>query len=303
MRRLLTVHAHPDDESSKGAATTARYADEGAAVVLVTCTGGEAGEVLNPSCDAVAPERMTEVRRLELEAATAILGFTSVHQLGYLDSGWTEDLATVPLGTFWHVPIAESAGRLARIVRAERPHVVVTYPEDGGYPHPDHIRTHDVTIAALALAEDPDADLGEDAGDPWRVAKVYASSAFPAERIRGLHRAVEEVGLESPFTRWLEDRPERLEEPPPDARVRCDRWFERRDAALLAHVTQIDPDGFWFKIPRELEAEVYPYEAYRALRRDVPADELEDDLFAGLDVDALDASGGWHPADERTEAS
>jgi mycothiol S-conjugate amidase len=303
MRRLLTVHAHPDDESSKGAATTARYADEGAEVVLVTCTGGEAGEVLNPSCDPVPPERMVEVRSRELAAAVAAIGFTRTHQLGYVDSGWTEDLATVPLGTFWHVPLAESGAALARILRAERPHVVVTYPEDGGYPHPDHIRTHDVTIAALALAEDAAADLGDDAGEPWRVAKVYASSAFPSERLHGLHRAVEEVGLESPFTKWLQDRPERFEEPPPDARVRCDGWFARRDAALTAHVTQIDPDGFWFHIPRDLEAEVYPYEAYRRLRSDVRTAEVEDDLFAGLDVDALDRSEGWITGERRDAAS
>ncbi len=101
---------------------------------------------------------------------------------------------------------------MARIVRTERPQVVVTYPEDGGYPHPDHIRTHDVTIAALALAEDPDADLGDDAGDPWRVAKVYASSAFPSERLTALHQAIIDAGLDSPFHRWLEDRPERFQE-------------------------------------------------------------------------------------------
>jgi mycothiol S-conjugate amidase len=303
MRRLLTVHAHPDDESSKGAATTARYADEGAEVVLVTCTGGEAGEVLNPSCDPVPADRMVEVRAGELAAAVAAIGFTRTYQLGYVDSGWTEDLGTVPPDTFWHVPLAESGAALARILRAERPHVVVTYPEDGGYPHPDHIRTHDVTIAALALAEDVDADLGPDAGEPWRVAKVYASSAFPSERLHGLHRAVEEVGLESPFTRWLEDRPERFEEPPPDARVRCDGWFARRDAALTAHVTQIDPDGFWFHIPRDLEAEVYPYEAYRRLRSDVHTVGVEDDLFAGLDVDALDRSEGWVTGERRDAAS
>jgi mycothiol S-conjugate amidase len=300
-RRLLTVHAHPDDESSKGAATTARYVDEGAEVVLVTCTGGEAGEILNPSCDPVPPERMTEVRRLELEAAAEAIGFTRVHQLGYLDSGWTEDLATVPLGTFWHVPVDDAAARLARILRADRPHVVVTYPEDGGYPHPDHIRTHDVTIAALALAEDPGAPLGDDAGDPWRVAKVYASSAFPAERLNGLHTAIVEAGLTSPFARWLDDRPERFDdEPPPDVRIRCERWFPRRDAALAAHVTQIDPDGFWFQVPRELEAEVYPYEAYRTLRSDVPTAGVEDDLFAGLDIAALDVSAGWRARQDVT---
>ncbi len=303
VRRLLAVHAHPDDESSKGAASTARYADEGAEVVLVTCTGGEAGEILNPSSDPVPPERMTEVRRLELEAAAAIIGFARVHHLGYIDSGWTEDLATVPLGTFWHAPIAESAAKLARILREERPHVVVTYPEDGGYPHPDHIRTHDVTVAALALAADPAADLGEDAGQPWHVPKLYASSAFPGERLNALHDALEEAGIDSPFARWLDERPERFEEPEPDARIRCEKWFPRRDAALIAHVTQIDPDGFWFQVPRELEAEVYPYEAYHRLRSDVPVDGVEDDLFAGLDLAHLDASGGHVTGPDQSAAA
>jgi mycothiol S-conjugate amidase len=291
-RRLLFVHAHPDDESSKGAATAARYADEGAEVVLVTCTGGEAGEILNPSCDPIAPERMAEVRAQELAAATDAIGFHRVHQLGYVDSGWTEDLATVPTGTFWHVPIEEAATRLARLLRRERPHVVVTYPEDGGYPHPDHIRTHDVTVAALALAERDGTDLGDDAGEPWRVAKLYASSGFPAERLLALHEAILATGVDSPFTSWIEKRPERLEGPEPHTRVRCDAWFERRDAALRAHVTQIDPDGFWFQVPRALERETYPYEAFDLLHSDVRICPPEDDLFAGLDLTALDASNG-----------
>lgn len=290
--RLLFVHAHPDDEASKGAAAAARYADEGAEVVLVTCTGGEAGEILNPSCDPVPPERMAEVRHRELADAVAAIGFTGNHELGYVDSGWTEDLSTVPVGTFWHVPLEESGARLARILRAERPHVVVTYPEDGGYPHPDHIRTHDVTIAALALAEDPEADLGEDAGQPWRVAKVYASSGFPAERLLALHDALEAAGIDSPFTRWLDERPERLEGPEVDVRVEAADWFDRRDAALRAHVTQIDPDGFWFQVPRELEREAYPYDAFHVLRTDVGVERPETDLLAGLDLVALDLAGG-----------
>jgi mycothiol S-conjugate amidase len=288
----MFVHAHPDDESSKGAATAARYADEGAEVVLVTCTGGEAGDVLNPSAEPVPPERMAQVRQQELARAVVHIGFTRTHQLGYVDSGWTEDLNAVPEGTFWHVPLEESGARLARILRTERPHVVVTYPADGGYPHPDHIRNHDVTMAALELAEDPDADLGPDAGEPWRVPKVYVTTGFPPERLDGLHQAMQAAGLESPYEEWLEERPERLQGPPPDARIRCGDWFERRDAALLAHETQIDPDGFWFHMPRDLEREVYPYEAYDRLRSDVAANPVEEDLFAGLDLAALDANGG-----------
>jgi potassium/hydrogen antiporter len=214
-----------------------------------------------------------------------------------LEVNVTDDLAVVPKGTFWHVPVEESGAELARILRRERPHVVVTYPEDGGYPHPDHIRTHDITVAALALAADPGADLGDGAGAPWRVAKVYASAGFPAERLRALHDAVEAAGIDSPFQRWLDERPGRLEGPTPTTRVRCEAWFERRDRALVAHVTQIDPKGFWFQVPRDLERATYPFEAYDLLRSEVPTSDDEDDLFAGIDVPAWDAAAGQDVAE------
>ncbi|MEX2505094.1 MAG: mycothiol conjugate amidase Mca [Egicoccus sp.] len=292
-RRLLFVHAHPDDESSKGAATAARYADEGAEVVLVTLTGGEAGEVLNPSADAVAPEQMGVTRSRELAAAVAAIGFTRTHGLGYRDSGYHEDPDDVPAGSFARTPLDEPSARLAAIVRTERPQVVITYPEDGGYPHPDHIMCHAVTMRALELAEDPGVDLralaGPDADEsgmdaaPWRVPKVYASGVFPASRVMALHEAMLERTGESPYTEWLEKRADRFEGPEPDALVECGDWFERRDAALLAHVTQIDPDGFWFAVPRDLEREVFPYEGFHVLRSDVEASRPEQDLFAGVE--------------------
>jgi len=282
-RRLMFVHAHPDDEASKGAATAARYVDEGAEVVLVTCTGGEAGEVLNPSADPVPAERMPEVRARELAAAVRAIGFTASHRLGYRDSGYHEDPDELPEGCFARQPVDGPASGLAGLVRRHRPHVVVTYPEDGGYPHPDHIMNHRVTMRALELAEDPTVDehlLG--GASAWRVPKVYASTIFPAERMRLLHEALVERGIDSPFARRLE----RADADEPDARVPCADRFDRRDAALRAHVTQIDPDGWWFQVPRELERELYPYEAYLLLRSDVEVQRPEEDLFAGLDVDA-----------------
>jgi mycothiol S-conjugate amidase len=287
-RRLMFVHAHPDDEASKGAATAARYVDDGAEVVLVTCTGGEAGDVLNPSAKVDAAGGMGDVRAAELAAAVAAIGFTRSYGLGYIDSGYHEDPAKVPEGTFARTPLDEPSRVLAGLIRRERPQVVVTYPEDGGYPHPDHIMNHLVTIRALELAEDPDVDLGDTPGgsrDPWRVPKVYASTIFPPERIHALHHGMLDRGLESPFAEWLERRPGRLDVPDPDCRVRCDQQFTRRDAALLAHVSQIDPDGFWFHVPRDLEAELYPYEGYLLLRSDVVVQRPEDDLFAGLGLD------------------
>jgi mycothiol S-conjugate amidase len=279
-RRLLFVHAHPDDESSKGAATAARYADEGAEVVLVTLTGGEAGDVLNPSAEAVTPEAMASVRAAELAAAVEAIGFTRTHGLGYLDSGYHEDPADVPEEGFAREDVDVPGTELAELLRKERPQVVVTYPEDGGYPHPDHIMTYLVTMRALDLAEDPGAELG---GEPWRVPKVYASTAFPAERVFALHEAMLEREGESPFERWLERLAERPSAPSPDAWVEVGDWLERRDAALRAHVTQVDPDGFWFAVPRDLEREVFPFEGYLLLRTDVPVTTPEDDLFSGLE--------------------
>lgn len=281
-RRLLFVHAHPDDEASKGAATAARYVDEGVEVVLVTCTGGEAGEVLNPSAEAVAPEQMPSVRASELAAAVEAIGFTRSHGLGYVDSGLPEDPADVPEGTFSRVPLDEPASELAELVRKERPQVVVTYPENGGYPHPDHIMTHLVTMRGLDLAEDPGAPLP---GEPWRASKVYASTVFTAERVYALHEAMLEHHGESPYERWLKRLEERPAPPEPDALIDVGDWLERRDAALRAHVTQVDPNSFWFAVPRDLEREVYPYEGFVLLRADVPILPPEDDLFAGLDLE------------------
>jgi mycothiol S-conjugate amidase len=301
VRRLLFVHAHPDDESSKGAATAARYVDEGVRVVLVTCTGGEAGEVLNPACEPVTPEEMPERRREELLAACAVIGFTARYELGYTDSGYHEDPAGVPEGAFSRVPVDEPARALAAIIRVERPQVVVTYPEDGGYPHPDHIMTYEVTVRALELAEDTTTVLDEIGGtagtdgvdgdhddydyvtEPWRVPKLYACHAFPPERIRVLHEGMRERGLESPFEGWMERRAER--EPwPCDALIPVVDWFERRDEALRHHVSQVDPHGMWFAWPRDLERDAYPWECFTRLRSDPTVREVEDDLFGGLDT-------------------
>ena len=292
-RRLLFVHAHPDDESSKGAATAARYVDEGDEVVLVTCTGGDAGDVLNPRAAPIAREEMRDARARELAAAVAAIGFTRTHELGYVDSGYHEDPAEVAAGTFSRLPLDEPSRALAAIVRRERPHVVVTYPENGGYPHPDHIMNHLVTMRGLELAEDPAADLGDGFGadhGAWRVPKVYATSTFPLERLDALHAAMLAAHGESPFSEWLEDRRDRLPPETPDTRVRCGGWFHRRDAALLAHVSQIDPEGFWFQVPREIEEAEYPYESYTVLRSDVLVRPAESDLFAGLDTAAFDAA-------------
>ncbi|WP_300404961.1 mycothiol conjugate amidase Mca [uncultured Nocardioides sp.] len=290
--RLMHVHAHPDDESSKGAASTARYVAEGAEVHVVTCTGGERGSILNPKMD--RPEilaNITEVRRQEMERARDILGITQ-HWLGFVDSGWPDGDPKPPLpeGCFGLAPLEESVEALVRIVRAVRPHVMTTYDERGGYPHPDHIRCHEVSVAAFEAAGDP--ERFPDAGEPWQPLKLYYHHSFNRPRMQALHDAMQEHGLESPWEERLKDwKPEPEWDARITTRVVCDRWFGVRDQALLAHATQIDPDGFWFAIPRELQAEVWPTEDYELVTTHVEAPTPEDDLFAGL-MDHPDAVGG-----------
>ncbi|MEX2324612.1 MAG: PIG-L family deacetylase [Nitriliruptoraceae bacterium] len=299
-RRLLFVHAHPDDEASKGAGTAAHYLADGAAVTLVTLTGGEAGEVLNPNADPVPPEDMAKVRAQELARAVEIIGFVRAYQLGYVDSGYHEDAADIDGGAFAKVPVDKSGRRLAAILRREQPQVVVTYPSDGGYPHPDHIMTHTVTMRAIELAADPEMRLTDDdqteptlgtnettapgsIEEPWCVQKVYASVIFPTERLKTLYEALVEEQREGSFINYLQERMRRRPGVDPDARVECGAFFSVRDDALRAHVTQVDPTGQWFEVPRGLERARYPYEAYVRLVSRVEAPLPESDLFAGIE--------------------
>ncbi len=285
--RLMHVHAHPDDESSKGAASTARYVAEGAAVRVVTCTGGERGSILNPRMD--RPDilaNISEVRRQEMDRARDILGITQTW-LGFVDSGWPEGDPKPPLpeGCFALEALEEATERLVREVREFRPHVMTTYDERGGYPHPDHIRCHEVSVAAFEAAGDP--ERFPDAGEPWQPRKLYYHHSFNRPRMQALHDAMVEHGLESPWEQRLKDW-----EPEPEwdaritTRVPCGDYFGVRDQALLAHATQIDPDGFWFAVPRELQERVWPTEDFELVVSFVPYAVPEDDLFAGIDPDA-----------------
>ncbi len=282
---VMFVHAHPDDESSKGAATMARYAKEGYRVSVVTCTDGRAGDILNPAMDRPGiKERMVEIRREELERALAVLGVTDALELGYADSGYVEDFsgdgACLAPDCFYNADVADATGRLVRLIRAERPHVLVTYPEGGGYPHPDHIRTHELCVAAFDAAADPDAY--PDAGPPWEVAKLYYVGAFNRRKVERLHRACEERGIESPYARWLE-RFDADERDPSTTAVDVGDYLGQRSAALLAHATQIDPAGLWFQVPDEVVREVYPWEDFELARSRVATELPEDSLFAGLE--------------------
>ncbi|MFD0773171.1 mycothiol conjugate amidase Mca [Streptomonospora algeriensis] len=281
--RLMAVHAHPDDESSKGAASMARYVNEGAEVLVVTMTGGEAGSILNPAMD--RPEirdNIAEVRRKEMAEARQILG---VHQEfgGFVDSGLPEGdpLPPLPEGCFALQPLETAAEPLVRSMRSFRPHVVTTYDENGGYPHPDHIMTHKVSAEAFDAAGDPERYPGT--GDPWQPLKLYYHVSFPRSRFERVAEILDERGLENPLAEWLE-RMRKREFPEWDitTQVKCDEFFETRDRALIAHATQIDPDGFWFAVPMDVQREAWPYEDYHLARSLVDTDVPEEDLFAGV---------------------
>lgn len=283
MLRLMHVHAHPDDESSKGAASTVKYVREGVDVHVVTCTGGERGSILNPKMERPdVLENITEIRRAEMDAAREILGVTQ-EWLGFVDSGWPEGDPKPPLpeGCFGLVDPEQAAEPLVRLIRAVRPHVLTTYDENGGYPHPDHIMCHKVSMVAFEAAGDP--DRFPDAGEPWQPLKLYYQHGFNRPRSLAIHEAMLEAGLESPFEERLK---EWKEDPEHDARITtrvpCGEYFEVRDQALIAHATQIDPDGFFFKAPLDLQRRVWPTEEFELVTSHVETSVPEDDLFAGI---------------------
>ncbi|RSN70703.1 MULTISPECIES: mycothiol conjugate amidase Mca [Actinomadura] len=278
----MAVHAHPDDESSKGAATMARYVSEGVEVLVVTCTGGERGDILNPAMD--RPEVKADIGRVrneEMARAREILGVRQ-RWLGFVDSGFPEGDPPPPLpeGCFALEPLEKAAAPLVRAVREFRPHVLLTYDEKGGYPHPDHVKTYEISAEAFDAAGDPDRYPGE--GDPWQPLKLYYHMTFNKERIVALHTAMLERGLESPYHDWMERFDERPQLWDVTTRVPCADHFETRDKALLAHATQIDPNGFWFVVPLDVQREAWPTEDYHLARSLVDTELPEDDLFAGI---------------------
>ena len=278
--RLMTVHAHPDDEASKGAGTVAKYSADGVRTVLVCCTDGGAGDILNPAMD--TPENqanLVEVRRAELDKSAEIIGYDRVAMLGYLDSGMPDMETNANPDNFANAPLDEAVERLVRLIREERPHVIVTYSDhQQGYLHPDHLKVNDVTVPAFHAAGDPDAF--PDAGEPWAPSKLYYT-AWSKERIELTHEKCLEVNGESPFDERFLDR--NSEDHLINAKIEVEDYWNQRCDALLAHATQVDPnEPFWFPLPRPVAAAVYPWDDYELAISTVETEDLEHDLFAGL---------------------
>ena len=242
--RLMAVHAHPDDESSKGAATMARYAREGVDVLVVTLTGGERGDILNKAME--RPEiraDLAAVRRAEMARAREILGVRQQF-LGFTDSGLPEGdpLPPLPEGCFALQPLETAARPLVRAVREFRPQVILGYDENGGYPHPDHVKCHQVTIEAFEAAGDPDRYL--DCGEPWQPAKLYYFATFHKARLTALHEEMLRRGLESPYGERLDEWVDNPDHPPLEITTRgpCADFFE------------IDPGGLDAEQPSDNSA-------------------------------------------------
>jgi mycothiol S-conjugate amidase len=295
---LLTVHAHPDDESSKGAGSVAKYHAEGIRTVLVCCTGGEEGEILNPAMD--TPEnraRIPELRREELAAATEVIGYDEVVMLGYRDSGMAGSESNANPDCFAQAPHDEAVERLVSIVRRTRPQVMVVYgDEQSGYPHPDHLRDHEIGVAGFHAAGDADRYPG--AGAPWQPTKLYYT-VFSGARFKEIHQKFEELGLKSPFDEAWRKRWDDIPPDPITTAIDISEYGDVRRRALLAHATQVDPKSpFWFGLPPEVMASIHPYDDYRlamVVRSDgsleAPAavggraaadGQVETDLFAGV---------------------
>lgn len=297
---LLTVHAHPDDEASKGAPTMARYNAEGVRTVLVCCTGGEEGDVNNPALNepgqafhgldrTAERELLSELRPRELAASAQVIGFHNVIMLGYRDSGMANSETNSHPDSFHMANLDDAVGRLVGVIRAERPHVIVTYgDEQTGYPHPDHLKVHDVTILAFDRAGD--SDWYPAAGDPWQPLKMYYS-AWSHKRIVTIHEAMLRLRGSSPFDdNWFK-RPEidhRL-----TTRLNIGQYYWARSGALRAHATQVDAsEAFWFGLSDDELAEIYPFEDWILAKSLVTTAQLadgefEDDFFAGIRVQSV----------------
>ena len=276
---LMTVHAHPDDEAIGTGGILARYSDEGLQTVLVTCTGGEVGEIADPTL--AAPENLAEVRKRELLAACKILGVGRLHLLGYRDSGMAGTPDNDHPDSFNKANLDEATGKLVALVRRERPQVLVTYDENGFYGHPDHINANRITVAAFGAAAD--AARYPEAGPPWQPLKFYYT-AIPRSGIATFGKLMREAGIEPPF----EEAPEGVEPPfgTPDELVTTyvdvSAQLERKRRALLAHATQMGPETFFMKIPEPIFNVIFGLETFQLVKSPVPVPEQEDDLFAGL---------------------
>jgi mycothiol conjugate amidase Mca len=281
-RTLLAVHAHPDDECIGTGGSLARYRAEGARTVLVTCTDGAVGEISDPAL--ATPDNLVEVRARELDASVRLLGISRLVKLGYRDSGMAGTADNDHPSSFHQANLDEAIERVVQVMRTERPQVVVTYDERGGYGHPDHIRAHQVAVAAFEAAGD--VRRYPAAGPAWAPSKLYYN-VFPRSAIQRFGERLRAAGMDVPFARQAEDAPATDTDPPfgvADERVTTvvdvSAYVGAKRAALESHRTQMGPEQFFMRLPAELFAEVFGRETFQRVVG--PGETPEADLFSGL---------------------
>ena len=289
-RRLLLVHAHPDDETIGSGVTMAKYVAEGAHVTLVTCTLGEEGEVLVPELGHLAAHDQDDLgahRRVELAAALALLGVSDHEYLGgagrYRDSGMMGTPPNDRDECFWRADLLEAASHLVATVRRVRPQVVVTYDDFGQYGHPDHIQAHRVTSYALILAAAP--SFRTDLGEPWEVTKLYWTALPKAAVKRGIDAFVAAGGQGFFGLAEGEDLPWALDDALVTTQIKALDQEPHKMAALRAHLSQVGVENDFFRLSEVAGPEAMGIEYFRLVRGQrgpAGADGLEDDLFAGI---------------------
>ena len=280
--RLLTVHAHPDDETITMGGLLAQCADRGIATSVVCCTDGSVATIFDPEYAANEAEirpRLKQIREDELRRACEVLGVTELHFLEYGDSGMPGAETNHLTGAFWRADVDEAVGRVVAHIRRFRPHVVVTYDGSGGYGHPDHIQAHRITLLAVEAAYQP---LRLELGERWRVSKLYYT-AFPLSAARRAVEMARQAGMKAPFG---EADPESLDFLTPDewvtTVVNCRDQLSRKREALLAHRSQLTEDFALLSVPEEVLREHFPNEHFQLVLSRVPTSLPETDVFAGL---------------------
>ncbi|MEV6165267.1 N-acetyl-1-D-myo-inositol-2-amino-2-deoxy-alpha-D-glucopyranoside deacetylase [Streptomyces sp. NPDC052052] len=288
-RRLLLVHAHPDDESINNGATMAKYAAEGAQVTLVTCTLGEEGEVIPPELAHLAADRddaLGPYRQGELAAAMKELGVSDHRLLGgpgrFRDSGMMGAEQNRRPGAFWSTDVDEAAGYLVEVIRSVRPQVLVTYDPDGGYGHPDHIQAHRVAMRAAELAADPAYRTG--AGAVHTVDKIYWNRMPRSVAEAGFVRLRDTAPDAFPGIATLDDVPGVVDDTTITAQIDGSAHTSAKAAAMRAHATQISVDGSFFALSNDLGQPLFTTEYYELVHgvSGAPRGAREDDLFAGV---------------------
>lgn len=279
--RLLLVHAHPDDETINNGATMAMYSELGAQVTLVVCTRGEEGEVLVPGLSHLASseqDALGDHRVIELAAAMKELGITDYRFLGnetikFRDSGMMGTEPNNRPDVFWQANLDDAARLLVEIIHEVRPHVLITYDENGGYGHPDHIQAHRVAMRAADLAE------------KWKIQKIYWN-AIPKSLIQQGIEEMKKTGSSFFGAESADDIPFAKEDALVTAAVDADQFVERKMAAMRAHETQIALDGPFFALSNQLGLAIWGHEYYTLVRGNATgpfdADGRETNLFAGI---------------------